>query len=280
VLLGAAAPAAGAAWPDLASGPLRDNSFLVEEAYNQEAGVVQHILDAAYDSDTHGWLLSFTQEWPAPDETNQLSFTVPFGFAGRPDDPSGVGNVFLNYRHEVLAETARWPAVTPRLSVLLPTGSRRLGGAAGVQLGLPVSKQLGEHFAAHLNIGATIVPRADTDRGSTRLLLGSGGASLVWEPVDAINLLCELVTLGGDDVDDGRATRRVLAFVNPGIRVGGDGPGGSQLVWGIGFPVGLTEESPSLAVFLYFSLEHPFTRAARASVEGDGHAPASAAAHR
>jgi hypothetical protein len=264
LVLAFGAPVAGASWPDLAAGPLQDNSFLVEEAYNQEAGVVQHILNAAYDRDTHGWLLTFTQEWPVLDETNQLSFTVPFGFAGQPGDSSGVGDVFLNYRYQALTETARLPAVAPRVSVILPTGHGRLGGAAGVQVGLPVSKQLGEHFAAHLNLGATVIPAANTDRGSARVLLGSGGASLVWEPVDAINFLCEVVAIGGDDVDDGREVRHVLAFANPGVRVGWDGPGGSQWVWGVGFPVGLTHDSPSLAAFLYFSIEHSFTSAARA----------------
>ena len=264
VILAFAVPVAGAAWPQLSTGPLQDNSFLVEEAYNQDAGVVQHILNAAYDRDTHGWLLTFTQEWPVPDETSQLSYTVPFVFGGRPGDSSGVGDVFLNYRYQAFTETARRPAVAPRLSVIMPTGDGRLGGAAGVQVGLPVSKQIGDHFAAHLNLGGTVIPRADTDRGNARVLLGSGGASLVWEPVDAINFFCELITIGGDDVDDGRSVRHVLAFANPGIRVGWDGPGGSQWVWGIGFPVGLTPDSPSLAVLLYFSIEHPFTSAARA----------------
>jgi hypothetical protein len=56
----------------------------------------------------------------------------------------------------------------------------------------------------------------------------------------------------------------VLAFVNPGLRVGWDGPGGGQWVWGVAVPAGLTRDSPDLALFLYFSLEHSFTSAARA----------------
>ena len=264
VMLACALPAAGATWPALAPGPLQDNSFLIEEAYNQEAGVMQSTLDTTYDLHTQGWVLSFNQEWPAPDETNQLSFTVPVAFAGRLDDASGVGDVFLNYRYQALVEAPRRPAVAPRLSVILPTGRRGLGGAAGVQVGIPVSKQLGEHFAAHLNLGATVIPSADTDQGGARVVLGNGGASLVWEPVDAINFLCAPVTVGGDDVDDGRPVRHVLAFANPGVRVGWDGPGGSQWVWGVGVPIGLTRDSPSLAVFLYFAIENPFTSAARA----------------
>ena len=42
---------------------IMDNSFLIEEAYNQEEGVVQHI--NTFMRQRHGdWLYTFTQEWP------------------------------------------------------------------------------------------------------------------------------------------------------------------------------------------------------------------------
>jgi hypothetical protein len=50
---------------------LEDNSFLVEEAYNQPDRVVQHILAAAAAEGTTG--LSFTQEWPLGGRKHQLS---------------------------------------------------------------------------------------------------------------------------------------------------------------------------------------------------------------
>src|SRR5262245_33665454 len=65
-----------ASWPALGA-PLQDNSFLIEEAYNQERGVVQHIIDAKWDRKSGEWDFFYTQEWPVPDQTNQLSFTVP-----------------------------------------------------------------------------------------------------------------------------------------------------------------------------------------------------------
>ena len=49
---------------------IEDNSFLIEEAYNQEAGVVQHIFTAQWgenrDAQPHqrGWRRTLTQEWP------------------------------------------------------------------------------------------------------------------------------------------------------------------------------------------------------------------------
>lgn len=40
---------------------IQDNSFLVEEAYNQEKGIVQHISTFVYYADSHDWSYSFTQ---------------------------------------------------------------------------------------------------------------------------------------------------------------------------------------------------------------------------
>lgn len=54
---------------------IQDNSFLVEEAYNQNFGVVQHISSFTRFWDSKDWNYSFTQEWPVPgDERHQLSW--------------------------------------------------------------------------------------------------------------------------------------------------------------------------------------------------------------
>ena len=44
--------------------PIQDNSFLVEEAYNQERNVVQHISTFSRLWNSKDWSYSFTQEWP------------------------------------------------------------------------------------------------------------------------------------------------------------------------------------------------------------------------
>ena len=65
---------------------IRDNSFLIEEAYNQEPGVVQHIWTARFGADHRGeanarsWDLSFTQEWPVFSQSHQFSYVVPYSF--------------------------------------------------------------------------------------------------------------------------------------------------------------------------------------------------------
>ena len=58
-------------------GPIQDNSFLVEEAYNQEAGVVQHISTFTRYQETKDWIYTFTQEWPVFSQKHQFSFTLP-----------------------------------------------------------------------------------------------------------------------------------------------------------------------------------------------------------
>src|SRR5207247_1972174 len=105
------------------------------------------------------------------------------GWAGDPGSETGLGPVTLNYRYQALTEDAHRPAVAPRLSLLLPTGTLadEFGtGSTAVQVDFPVSKQVSSHWAAHLNLGGTVFPSADAPddpRRSERLVDGSGGAS-------------------------------------------------------------------------------------------------------
>lgn len=55
---------------------IQDNACIVEEAYNQEPGVVQHILCARRQG--RDWSLQFTQEWPVGTQDHQLSYGVPY----------------------------------------------------------------------------------------------------------------------------------------------------------------------------------------------------------
>jgi hypothetical protein len=66
---GAASAAASRKWE------IVDNSFLVEEAFNQEAGVFQNIF--TWVLSRHGaWAGNFTQEWPLPNTRHQFSSVV------------------------------------------------------------------------------------------------------------------------------------------------------------------------------------------------------------
>ncbi len=59
---------------------IQDNSFFVEEAYNQEPGIVQHIVNvpAFFMHGNNKVSFIFTQEWPILSQTHQFSYTIPY----------------------------------------------------------------------------------------------------------------------------------------------------------------------------------------------------------
>src|SRR6266566_8506226 len=76
-LAGAALAQQDSASPVSAQPRIQDNSFLVEEAYNQNFGVVQHISSFTRFWNSKDWNYTFTQEWPVPrDPRHQLSYTL------------------------------------------------------------------------------------------------------------------------------------------------------------------------------------------------------------
>jgi hypothetical protein len=208
--------------PPAPAPPIQDNSFLVEEAYNQETGVVQHI--NALQRVRASWSYAFTQEWPLRGQRHQVSFTVPVEV--------GVGQVALNYRHQLAGLGAGGAtAFAPRLSLLLPTGADR---NSGLQVNLPVSLMLARGVVSHWNAGATL---ARDDEA-----IYNGGASVIWLARPSVNLMVELVWTG--------TTRGGEVIVNPGLRWAHN-VGSLQIVPGISLPDGRD-------LFFYLSFEHPF----------------------
>src|SRR2546426_848940 len=97
VLVSATVCAAQQPAPDTSPFGITDNSFLVEESFNQEPRIFQNIF--LFTRARHGgWNASFTQEWPVPGVRHQLSFTLPFQ---RVEGSASVGDLFLNYRYQL-----------------------------------------------------------------------------------------------------------------------------------------------------------------------------------
>ena len=216
---------------------IADNSFLMEEAYNQEAGVVQHISAWQRSLRSAAWAYTFTQEWPLGGQTHQLSYTLP---VQRTESPSAIGfsDALLNYRYQLRRADAR-VAIAPRLSMILPTGStaRGLGsGHVGVQLNVPASVTLTPALVSHWNAGVTTLPQLTTY---------NLGASMIWLARPTFNLMLEVTWLGQPR---GGAHDVVM---NPGVRWAYNFPSGLQIVPGVAFPDGKS-------VFLYLSFEHRF----------------------
>jgi hypothetical protein len=233
-----------------------DNSFFVEEAFNQDRGVFQNIFSWSRDG-SGDWNASFTQEWPAPDVTHQLSYTIPF-VGGM---PAHFGGVLLNYRVQAFGEGQRHPAFSPRFSVILPTG-RDIDETdrPGVQFNLPFSKQFGD-FYVHLNAGATWlhgVSVGETSRANLTSPVYAG--SVIWHTRPNLNLMLESVlTMQDTVIDEDSTSAQRIATIAPGIR-GGWTIGDRQVVLGGAVPITLAEGEPrSTAFLLYFSYELPFT---------------------
>jgi hypothetical protein len=248
---------------------ISDNSFLAEEAYNQEPGVVQHISGFQRSWDGGDWLYTFTQEWPVPGQRHQLSFTVPVQRLTLAEGTAtGLGDVALNYRLQVagMGEDPR-VAFTPRLSVLLPTGSdeRGLGaGGASLQLSLPLSVMLGRRIATHWNAGVTHTPSARNPAGEEAATTAWNlGQSVVWLAHPRFNVLLETVFVRARVVVGPGTTERSDTFLlNPGIRWAWNFRSGLQIVPGLSVPIGLGPSRGDNSLFLYLSFEHPFRRKA------------------
>jgi hypothetical protein len=242
--------------PAAADGPLvSDNSFLVEEAYNQEAGVVQHISMFQRDKRTGDWTYSFTQEWPAPwDPKHQLSYTVTGVNAGA---GAGLGDAELNWRYQVV-QNARI-AFAPRVSISLPLGDADKGrgaGATALDVNMPVSISGGTHVTWHLNAGTFVgLTRPDqTDR--IALLRVAGSAVLL--PYRRVNVLLEVISNRERLTPGSWAT---TTTVSPGVRWAYNFSNGLQIVPGVALPVDLArDEDANWGVIGYLSFEHPFGR--------------------
>jgi hypothetical protein len=241
-----------------------DNSFLVEEAFNQEAGVVQNIFGVTRLQGV--WAATFTQEWPIPAVTHQLSYTVTYL---NDHGTSGFGDSLLNYRYQALTEGPGKPAFAPRLSAILPTGNSDKGlgnGSFGLQVNLPFSKQTGD-FYWHWNAGLTWIDRAratfqDGDIVIRRehflaspFLAGSG----IYRLRPMFNLMLESLVTFDEFLDQTGTNRDTTLTLSPGFRGGWD-VGEKQIVVGAAVPISWSDDGTSAGVFLYFSYELPFKK--------------------
>jgi hypothetical protein len=261
-------------------GHIRDNAFLVEEAFNQEPGVVQHIFnwinlwDHFPGGRTREFAWTYTMEIPLATQKHQFSFTTqmvdlfenPTG--GAAEHQGGVGDTFLNYRYQLLDDDEfLWCA--PRFSLILPTGDDRFGlgsGQLGYQWNLPISRY-GERFDFHFNAGLTYIPNA-----SAFLAIGGRsprqdinaynlGGSVFWKPQTYLHFFVEVLALwneGFDDVGFLENTREL--FINPGVRYAICQFEECEWVIGASAPIGATNDSPDVGVFAYMSVEHVFRK--------------------
>lgn len=261
---------------------IKDNSFLVEEAYNQEPGIVQHICNwiPAWE---HGpeaqrtFDFLFTQEWPVFSQRHQFSYIIPMRQVDEtPDqgigrDAVGFGDILLNYRLQVLyGENPEFPlAWAPRVSLILPSGDvqKQLGnGKPGYQINLPFSLEL-KKWAYHFNAGMTKTPGVVAELDPDVAFIGhildgynlNGSVIRLLRP--NFHLMLESVALWDEELQhDGYEKPKFQAIVSPGFRWAPYTKGNTQWVLGLGVPIGLSADAPDIGVIFYMSLEHRFMR--------------------
>jgi DtxR family Mn-dependent transcriptional regulator len=246
-------PAAGSERP----WEITDNSFLVEEAFNQEPGIFQHIF-GFYRPGDGSWVSAFTQEWPVRVQAHQLSYTVALGSNGT---DSGIGDVFLHYRLQMWNESSNRPAFSPRVSLVVPTGNAAKGlgnGSPGWEINLPFSKQIRDLYF-HWNAGFTHLPSAEGVAGGHNLLTPRIAASGIWRVRPMVNVMLESVFEWSEEIAGISTERTYGSTVIPGVRTGWD-IGEAQTIVGIGVPISFASGTIDAGVFGYFSYELPFMR--------------------
>ena len=239
---------------------VRDNSFLIEEAYNQEQGVIQHIQAMQFDRTFKDASCSFTEEWPVSSDVHQVSLTIPYGFSG--ENKFVLNDLLVNYRYQLVSREHLFLA--PRLSVILPSGNSPVKGNAGMsgfQVNIPVSFEISRKLTIHANIGNTSTwltgKRHALSREKSESL--AYGMSMIYFLNHSVNLLVETIhSASFNENYSGSNEIEKTTIISPGIRFAIDFSSGMQIVPGMAFPYELHSKTNSY--FLYLSVEHPFKK--------------------
>lgn len=195
--------------------PLEDVNVFAESGRNRSGAAL--LSTSFFLSGGREYGHELAHEWSSA--RHQFGVTLPLFGSSRPMP----GDATVNYRYQLIGDEDSRIAVAPRLSLVLPTRSARIGDAAtGVQLNVPVSTRLAAGLELHSNAGATLF---QGDRPSELNL----AQSLVAETsrfsfsLEAAYTRCR---------DGGE-----LFVLRPGLQVAIDGPGGLRIVPGISLPL-------------------------------------------
>jgi hypothetical protein len=244
---------------------IEDNSYFIEEAYNQEDRVVQHINNGRYSLlSSHDFAYSFTQEWPVFSQKHQFSYSIGFSSLNS-GNVFGLNDVMLNYRYQLTGHDA-FITLAPRISLILPTGNAKkdLGtGVLGYQFNLPASKRISNAIVCHANAGYTLLPNVEST-GTDNLVYHKTysfvnlGASMIWLITYRTNFMFEaLYNILHEAGESSDMVTDHQVIVSPGFRHAFDIKN-LQIVPGIAVPILFQKGDAEYGLFFYLSFEHPF----------------------
>ena len=242
---------------------IEDNSFLLEEAFNQEYGVYQFIQKYQTDlKDKKTFDYAFENEIPLTDKVHQFSYEIPVAKTNEAKE-SGVGDISLNYRWQPVNTGAI--LLAERIGLILPTGSvaeETGNGVYGLEFMQAATIHLNESFVNHYNFGFTTLPDAETSGHNKKRTISSfsAGTSLIYLAKDNFNLMFEALVESGQEVDaTGAKTAATTVTLNPGVRFAYDFDWKeTQIVPGVSFPVDVISSRTSYGALLYLSIEPKF----------------------
>lgn len=237
-------------------GVIEDNSFLLEEAFNQKKGEYQFI--QKYHTSATGYIeYVFEVEAPLSDETHQLSLDIS---RIRPEEipASSFSDLNLNYRYQALNREDM--ILTEKVGLVLVTGkveNETSNGALGFQLMQVATFKLSEKYINHWNLGTTVIPQAETPGGEKTILEFTGGTSLINNYSDRLNFLLEAVLQTFESYDEDKNVNNELRFyLNPGLRYAWNFDfKRTQVVPGASIPVQYSDGEIRPGIFLYLSVE-------------------------
>ncbi len=258
-----------------------DNSFLLEEAINQEKGIMQYISNFYFNNIKGGdFLYSFTQEIPITHLRHQISYTLLYEVLNSPPTgtkSNGLGDINLEYNYMVTGKKD-WAMVVPGVTLIIPTGQSGNGhgaGGFGGKLSLALTKRLSHKLVTHFNLGYTYIAQADRYTLSSSggrvlafekdLQFKNLGASVIWYQSRKFNWLLECTSSYLTNINtDGTLGSSNQITINPGFRFAID-HNRVQIVPGFSMPSIFTNgKFDRTGVFFYLSFEGeylPFTKA-------------------
>lgn len=248
--------------PVAAFAAIEDNSFLLEEAFNQEWGVYQFIQKYSTSELAKGYEYTFENEIPITDKTQQFSYELAFA---RPESPGhgAVSDVGLNYRVQPYNKDG--VIVAERFGLIVPTGrvdNDAGNGVFGFEFMQSASLLLNDYFITHFNFGFDVKPNAKS-KGirERRTLTGfTAGSSIIYLWKENVNLMFEALMQSGQSTNpDGTKSAETSVTLNPGMRFAMDFDWkDTQVVPGISFPTEILNGPTEHGVLFYLSIEPKF----------------------
>ena len=246
---------------------IEDNSFFIEEAHNQEAGVVQFINSCIIEPGKLTY--NFANEIPLRGTKHQISYAISYASVSDSGiNTHGFKELMLNYRYELLGED-KLVQCTPRISLIVPTGN--MGEDAwGGQTNVSFSKDISHCFVVHANLGATYkstVKKTIFDIYDNRIHIVKRnlysynvGASSIFMVRRNFHLMLEGVENFTSEInEEGKVEHIAQTILSPGFRIAFD-IGNAQIVPGFCLPLTFSNEKPGTAAFFYLSIETDFNK--------------------